>query len=34
MADRDPVTKLDSRYSSPGATATSWAVGRDRLAGA
>lgn len=31
MADRDPVTGLESRFSSDGATPTLWAEGRERL---
>ena len=30
----EPLTELDSRYSSPGAAQTAWATARDRLAAA
>ncbi|MGH3311018.1 MAG: pyridoxamine 5'-phosphate oxidase family protein [Streptomyces sp.] len=32
--DREPVTTLDPRYSSPDAAPTDWAAARERLAGA
>ena len=34
MAANEPVTELDARFSSAGATATAWTEGRQRLAAA